>query len=171
MHDPLNVKYVKWLGINPEGLVQSKRRFESGVAHRVTWPPNLVVTKVITLMSLFVVEGHTRTNRKEARYLKTLNLISSYLLTNGFEMTVPCNTLWPVKQEDSYTASTCCCITQANQPYRIMIYNTRTYSVLFHSRVSNYKTRWSNTQRQLRHLLFILHFLCVVYTSTHCGYD
>ena len=73
--------------------MQLKRRFERWVAHRVTWPPNLVVTTVITLMSLFVMVGQTRTNRKEARYLKTLNLISSYLLTNGFGMTVPCNTL------------------------------------------------------------------------------
>lgn len=129
------------------------------------------MTKVITLMSLFVVEGHIRTNRKEARHLKTLNLISFYLLTNGFEMTVPCNTLWPVKQHDSYTASKCCCITQAYQPYTIMICNTRKCSVLFRSKVSNYTTRWSKTQHQLRHLLFILHFLCVVYTSTHCGYD
>jgi hypothetical protein len=130
--------------------VQSKRRFERGVAHRVAWPPNLVVTTVITLMSLFAVEGHTRTNRKEARHLKTLNLISSYLLTNGFEMTVPCSTLRLVKQQDIYTASTCCCFTQAYQPYTIMIYNTRTCSVLFRSKDSKYTTRWPKTQHQFR---------------------
>ena len=171
LHAPLNVKYANWLGIKLESLVQSKRGFERRVAHRVAWPPNLVVTTVITLMSLFVMEGHTRTNRKEARHLKTLNLISSYLLTNGFQMTVPCNTLWPVQQQDIYIASTCCCVTQAYQPYTIMICNTRTCSVLFRSKDSNYKTKWPKTQHQLSFLLFILHFLCVVYTSTHCGYD
>ena len=137
----------------------------------MAWPPNLVVTKVITLRSLFAVEGHTRPNRKEARHLKTLNLISSYLLTNGSEMTVPCNALWPVKQQDIYTASKCCCVAQAYQPYTIMIYNTRTCSVLFRSKDSKYTTRWPKAQHQLSHLLFIFHFLCLVYRSTHCGYD
>ena len=161
---------ICWLRINLESLVQSKRRFEREVAHRVAWPPNLVVTTVITLMSLFVMEGHTRTNRKEARHL-TLNLISPYLLTNGFGMTVACNTLWPVKQQDIYTVSAYCCITQAYQPYAVMIYNTRTCSVLFRSKDSKHTTRWPNTQHQLSHLQFILHFLCVLYTSTHCGCD